>query len=120
MKIQKIPQREERHVLRLNRRTASVKKLAALLAGVTLIGVILGGEAWARGLSVGLRVQQDNYKPLIPVTRNFRTCFHVDANGTQVLGICTGSEADRMPASSPSATPSARPSAAPIPAMPKS
>lgn len=68
----------------------------AILFLAALFGASRGGhfravnEARASSvLSVQVRVQQEFYEPLIPLSKNFKTCFKTDANGAQVMGICT-------------------------------
>jgi len=55
-------------------------------------------------LSVQTRVQQEFYEPLIPLSKNFKTCFKTDATGSQIMSICT----EGVPAS-PSAEPTLTP-----------
>ncbi|OFZ80750.1 MAG: hypothetical protein A2583_15375 [Bdellovibrionales bacterium RIFOXYD1_FULL_53_11] len=63
--------------------------LTALL-GIAGLLAISGADAYANGgLGSGVRIQQEFYKPLVPVTRNFKTCFSTDSSGAQVMGICT-------------------------------
>ena len=72
-------------------------------------------------LSVQTRVQQQFYEPLIPVSKNFRTCFKAGPNGAQIMSICTDSgpasqsfesmNPKRIPAGqAPAALPSRQPS----------
>lgn len=84
----------------------SALKRVFLIGLAALLLAISGGEARAGGLSVVVRVQQDFYQPLVPVTKNFRTCFQTDSSGAQVMGICTTpSEGERVPASPPQPPP---------------
>jgi hypothetical protein len=69
----------------------------ALLALVFAASQLLPGTAHARGLSLGLKIQAEVYKPLVPVARGFRSCFQTDASGNTVLGICADGPA-RAPA----------------------
>lgn len=103
--------------MRSKRRTAADKILtpgrrtwAAALAACALLAVLGLPAAHARGLSVGMRVRQDFYQPLVPVSKAFRTCFKPDASGNPTLSICPEGGAPRAPAGAPaSPAPSPRP-----------
>jgi hypothetical protein len=99
-------------------------KLAALLAVAFL--AICGGEARASSLGLALRVQQDFYTPLVPVTKNFRTCFKMDSTGRQILGLCIDDPnavpnavpTDTAPARVPAAARKTAPAKTPAPKKP--
>ena len=79
--------------------------LAVIIFGI--FGGLNAPVAWARGLSAGVRIQQE-FKPKIPTQRKLVTCFKADATGAMVLGLCPEavSERDnlnRLPASLPPA-----------------
>lgn len=75
-------------------------------------------------LGLQTQVQQEFYEPLIPLTKNFKTCFKTDAKGSQVLSICTETvpaapatdaplDSQRLPASTPAQVPAPVPVASP-------
>lgn len=87
-----------------------VKRRSALL--VSLLGIVLttifAGSAHAGGsLGVGVRIEQELYKPRAPVSKAFKPCFKTDpATGTFIMGLCSETETPtRLPASSPSPNP---------------
>ncbi len=63
-------------------------------------------------LSIQSRVQQEFYEPLIPLSKNFKTCFKTDSSGAQVMSICTDA-GPPSPASEPTLKPERDPAAAP-------
>lgn len=66
-----------------------------LVLAITLI-VICPAEVRANGIRISLKVYQDVYAPLVPVSRNFRTCFQTGEDGSLTVGLCANS--DRKPA----------------------
>lgn len=60
-------------------------------------------------LSVQTHVQQEFYEPLIPLSKNFKTCFKTDAKGSQVMSICT--EGAATTSTEPTLTPQRVPAA---------
>ena len=95
-------------------RTARSTLLSAVLAvralaiafATTLVVCFMANNAKASSLSIALTIQQEFYKPLVPVTRNFKTCFKNDpASGIPTLGICTAETPDTSGTSKPTRLP---------------
>ncbi len=64
--------------------------MLSFLLGIALSQAISGGEAYAAGLSMEVDIQQEFYRPLVPVAQHFETCFTTDpATGIQVMSLCT-------------------------------
>ena len=77
----------------------------AALFGASLAAHVCAPPAEAgSGLSVQARVQQEFYEPLIPMSRNFKTCFKTDSKGVQVMSICTDNS-QPAPSAEPTLTP---------------
>ena len=80
-----------------------MKYCTALILSLFLgIAAISGGDACAAGLSMEVDIQQEFYRPLVPVAQHFETCFTTDpATGIQVMSLCTSQlSQQRAPASS--------------------
>jgi hypothetical protein len=74
--------------------------LTAIILGI--LGSLAASPAWAKGLSAGIRIQQELFKPRAPSQRKLYTCFKADPNGVFVMGVCaqesTDEELNRAPA----------------------
>ena len=97
--------------IRLRAMAGSLAVVCAVVAAVAI-----PTTSHARSLSLSVQVKKDFYTPLVPVTKNFRTCFKVDpATGTQVLGLCTDEGA--APARAPAAAKPVKPARPAAPAV---
>ena len=75
--------------------------MLSFLLGIALSQAISGGEAYAAGLSMELDIQQESFRPLVPIAQHFETCFTTDpVTGLQILSLCA-KQAQRLPASQP-------------------
>lgn len=98
-----------------------VCRSATMLTLIGLATLILGGlEARASELRVLVRIRQEFYTPLVPVTHNFRPCFEMDDQGRQVMKLCNdvALPSAPVPAASPARVPAQKsqvPQAVPAP-----
>lgn len=74
---------------------AAVRKNQALVCALVLtvlMALTMPKQALANGLRIGVRIKNELYAPLVPVTQNFKTCISVDEKGVPVVSLCTTDE----------------------------